>query len=165
MALSILESSEDLRREVSRSYPVLDHSSLHSLYSYGGLAEKCSNNWSILLFNCRLHSHCNDPSLEDPIPQEYALYLCPAGPLNDILMEFWRESRCQCGKNKAHENFPHITLSDFFTVSYFCVWGDNGLNGILVSLTVVVVTSLAVQCTIWVKLKIKLRGNFTLHLC
>uniref|UniRef100_A0A8C6XXU3 Ubiquitin associated and SH3 domain containing A n=1 Tax=Naja naja TaxID=35670 RepID=A0A8C6XXU3_NAJNA len=62
-----------------------------------------------------LHSHCNDPSLEDPIPQEYALYLCPTGPLNDILLEFWRESKCQCGRNKAHENFPHITLSDFFT--------------------------------------------------
>ncbi|KAF7251171.1 Ubiquitin-associated and SH3 domain-containing protein A [Varanus komodoensis] len=30
-------------------------------------------------------------------------------------MEFWRESRQQCGKNKAHDNFPHITLSEFFT--------------------------------------------------
>uniref|UniRef100_A0A8D0L8X8 Ubiquitin associated and SH3 domain containing A n=1 Tax=Sphenodon punctatus TaxID=8508 RepID=A0A8D0L8X8_SPHPU len=62
-----------------------------------------------------LHSHCNDPSLDDPIPQEYALYMCPSGPLNDKFQEFWKESRKQCGKNKAHENFPHITLSDFFT--------------------------------------------------
>ncbi|XP_054829368.1 ubiquitin-associated and SH3 domain-containing protein A [Eublepharis macularius] len=62
-----------------------------------------------------LHSHCNDPSLDDPIPQEYAIYLCPTGPLNDKLMEFWRETKQQCGKNKAHEIFPHITLSEFFT--------------------------------------------------
>ncbi|NXH12973.1 UBS3A protein, partial [Bucco capensis] len=62
-----------------------------------------------------LHSHCNDPSLEDPIPQEYALYLCPTGPLHNHLQEFWKESKRQCGKNRAHEIFPHITLCDFFT--------------------------------------------------
>ncbi|XP_019381019.1 PREDICTED: ubiquitin-associated and SH3 domain-containing protein A [Gavialis gangeticus] len=62
-----------------------------------------------------LHSHCNDPSLDDPIPQEYALYLCPSGPLHDKLQEFWRESKRQCAKNRAHEIFPHITLCDFFT--------------------------------------------------
>ncbi|XP_026506625.1 ubiquitin-associated and SH3 domain-containing protein A-like [Terrapene carolina triunguis] len=62
-----------------------------------------------------LHSHCNDPSLDDPIPQEYALYLCPTGPLHDKLQEFWKESKNQCARNKAHEIFPHITLCDFFT--------------------------------------------------
>ncbi|KFP17797.1 Ubiquitin-associated and SH3 domain-containing protein A [Egretta garzetta] len=62
-----------------------------------------------------LHSHCNDPSLDDPIPQEYALYLCPTGRLHDHLQEFWKESKRQCGKNRAHEIFPHITLCDFFT--------------------------------------------------
>ncbi|CAM4410863.1 ubiquitin-associated and SH3 domain-containing protein A isoform X1 [Lepidochelys kempii] len=62
-----------------------------------------------------LHSHCNDPSLDDPIPQEYALYLCPTGPLLDKLQEFWKESKNQCARNKAHEIFPHITLCDFFT--------------------------------------------------
>ncbi|KAJ6667643.1 hypothetical protein lerEdw1_016764 [Lerista edwardsae] len=62
-----------------------------------------------------LHCHCNDPSLEDPIPQEYALYLCPTGPLNDKLMEFWEETKHQCGKNKAQDISPHITLSEFFT--------------------------------------------------
>ncbi|XP_069437729.1 ubiquitin-associated and SH3 domain-containing protein A isoform X2 [Ovis canadensis] len=62
-----------------------------------------------------LHCHCNDPSLDDPIPQEYALFLCPMGPLLDKLQEFWRESRRQCAKNRAHEVFPHITLCDFFT--------------------------------------------------
>ncbi|KFQ13987.1 Ubiquitin-associated and SH3 domain-containing protein A [Leptosomus discolor] len=62
-----------------------------------------------------LHSHCNDPSLDDPIPQEYALYLCPTGCLHNHLQEFWKESKRQCGKNRAHENFPHITLCDFFT--------------------------------------------------
>ncbi|NWZ15997.1 UBS3A protein, partial [Agelaius phoeniceus] len=62
-----------------------------------------------------LHSHCNDPSLDDPIPQEYALYLCPRGRLHSCLQDFWRESKRQCGKNRAHEVFPHITLCDFFT--------------------------------------------------
>ncbi|NXP27776.1 UBS3A protein, partial [Scytalopus superciliaris] len=62
-----------------------------------------------------LHSHCNDPSLDDPIPQEYALYLCPTGPLLGRLQEFWKESKRQCGKNRAHEVFPHVTLCDFFT--------------------------------------------------
>nr|XP_021396006.1 ubiquitin-associated and SH3 domain-containing protein A isoform X1 [Lonchura striata domestica] len=62
-----------------------------------------------------LHSHCNDPSLDDPIPQEYALYLCPRGRLHGRLQDFWRESKRQCGKNRAHEVFPHVTLCDFFT--------------------------------------------------
>lgn len=66
---------------------------------------------------CRLRCHCNDPSLDDPIPQEYALFLCPTGSLLEKLQEFWRESRRQCTKNRAHEVFPHITLCDFFTVS------------------------------------------------
>ncbi|XP_043362898.1 ubiquitin-associated and SH3 domain-containing protein A isoform X3 [Dermochelys coriacea] len=46
---------------------------------------------------------------------EYALYLCPTGPLHDKLQEFWKESKNQCARNKAHEIFPHITLCDFFT--------------------------------------------------
>ncbi|KAL4833706.1 hypothetical protein H8958_004823 [Nasalis larvatus] len=62
-----------------------------------------------------LHDHCNDPSLDDPIPQEYALFLCPMGPLLEKLQEFWRESKRQCAKNRAHEVFPHVTLCDFFT--------------------------------------------------
>lgn len=69
------------------------------------------------LLRYRLRCHCNDPSLDDPIPQEYALFLCPTGPLLDKLQEFWRESKRQCAKNRAHEVFPHITLCDFFTVS------------------------------------------------
>nr|XP_014988310.2 ubiquitin-associated and SH3 domain-containing protein A isoform X3 [Macaca mulatta] len=62
-----------------------------------------------------LHDHGNDPSLDDPIPQEYALFLCPTGPLLEKLQEFWRESKRQCAKNRAHEVFPHVTLCDFFT--------------------------------------------------
>ncbi|XP_059020785.1 ubiquitin-associated and SH3 domain-containing protein A isoform X4 [Mustela lutreola] len=62
-----------------------------------------------------LRCHRNDPSLDDPIPQEYALFLCPTGTLLEKLQEFWRESKRQCTKNRAHEVFPHITLCDFFT--------------------------------------------------
>ncbi|KAI6079482.1 Ubiquitin associated and SH3 domain-containing protein A [Aix galericulata] len=43
----------------------------------------------------KLHSHCNDPSLDDPIPQEYALYLCPTGCFYNRLQEFWKESKRQ----------------------------------------------------------------------
>uniref|UniRef100_A0A5F9CQV3 Ubiquitin associated and SH3 domain containing A n=1 Tax=Oryctolagus cuniculus TaxID=9986 RepID=A0A5F9CQV3_RABIT len=62
-----------------------------------------------------LRCHCDDPSLDDPIPQEYALFLCPTGPLLERLQDFWKESRRQCARNRAHEVFPHVTLCDFFT--------------------------------------------------
>ncbi|CAI5772498.1 ubiquitin-associated and SH3 domain-containing protein A [Podarcis lilfordi] len=90
---------------LAAEFPV--HTALKALAATGQKSAEDAAKW--------LHSHCNDPSLEDPIPQEYALYLCPTGALNDTLMEFWKESKNQCGKNKAHEVFPHITLSEFFT--------------------------------------------------
>ncbi|XP_061485445.1 ubiquitin-associated and SH3 domain-containing protein A [Rhineura floridana] len=90
---------------LAAGFPV--HTALKALAATGQKTAEEAAKW--------LHSHCNDPCLEDPIPQEYALYLCPTGPLSDVLMEFWRESKQQCGKNKAHEGFPHITLSEFFT--------------------------------------------------
>ncbi|XP_069491751.1 ubiquitin-associated and SH3 domain-containing protein A isoform X3 [Ambystoma mexicanum] len=62
-----------------------------------------------------LRSHHNDPSLDDPIPQEYAVYLCPSGPLATRLQDFWTASQRQCSRNRAHESFPHVTLCDFFT--------------------------------------------------
>ncbi|XP_048202463.1 ubiquitin-associated and SH3 domain-containing protein A [Perognathus longimembris pacificus] len=62
-----------------------------------------------------LHAHRQDPSLDDPIPQEYALFLCPTGPLLEKLQAFWRASQRQCARNRAHEVFPHVTLCDFFT--------------------------------------------------
>ncbi|KAJ1070552.1 hypothetical protein K5549_003531 [Capra hircus] len=83
------------------------HTALKALAATGRKTAEEASNW--------LHCHCNDPSLDDPIPQEYALFLCPMGPLLDKLQEFWRESRRQCAKNRAHEVFPHITLCDFFT--------------------------------------------------
>uniref|UniRef100_A0A8C6DF99 Ubiquitin-associated and SH3 domain-containing protein A n=1 Tax=Moschus moschiferus TaxID=68415 RepID=A0A8C6DF99_MOSMO len=83
------------------------HTALKALAATGRKTAEEASNW--------LHCHCNDPSLDDPIPQEYALFLCPTGPLLDKLQEFWRESRRQCAKNRAHEVFPHITLCDFFT--------------------------------------------------
>uniref|UniRef100_A0A8B9Y2Z6 Ubiquitin associated and SH3 domain containing A n=1 Tax=Bos mutus grunniens TaxID=30521 RepID=A0A8B9Y2Z6_BOSMU len=83
------------------------HTALKALAATGRKTAEEASNW--------LHCHCNDPSLDDPIPQEYALFLCPTGPLLDKLQDFWRESRRQCAKNRAHEVFPHITLCDFFT--------------------------------------------------
>ncbi|XP_031752246.1 ubiquitin-associated and SH3 domain-containing protein A [Xenopus tropicalis] len=62
-----------------------------------------------------LKSHDKDPSLDDPIPQEYVLYLVPTGPLAVTLSNFWAESLRLCGRNRAHSCFPHITLCEFFT--------------------------------------------------
>ncbi|XP_053313721.1 ubiquitin-associated and SH3 domain-containing protein A [Spea bombifrons] len=62
-----------------------------------------------------LRSHKKDPTLDDPIPQEFILYLIPSGPLGDTLEDFWEQSLKLCGWNKAHASFPHMTLCDFFT--------------------------------------------------
>ncbi|XP_008575131.1 PREDICTED: ubiquitin-associated and SH3 domain-containing protein A [Galeopterus variegatus] len=83
------------------------HTALKALAATGRKTVEEASDW--------LRCHCNDPSLDDPIPQEYALFLCPTGPLLERLQEFWRESKRQCAKNRAHEVFPHVTLCDFFT--------------------------------------------------
>ncbi|KAG7269699.1 hypothetical protein CRUP_021438, partial [Coryphaenoides rupestris] len=61
-----------------------------------------------------LFSHVDDPFLDDPLPREYVLYLRPTGPLLHQLTQYWQQSRLTCGKNKAHNIFPHITLCQFF---------------------------------------------------
>ncbi|XP_075856100.1 ubiquitin-associated and SH3 domain-containing protein A isoform X2 [Microcebus murinus] len=83
------------------------HTALKALAATGRKTAEEAADW--------LHCHRDDPSLDDPIPQEYALFLCPTGALLERLQEFWRESRRQCAKNRAHEVFPHVTLCDFFT--------------------------------------------------
>lgn len=59
-----------------------------------------------------------DPFLDDTLPREYVLYLRPTGPLAQKLSEFWQQSKQFCGKNKAHNIFPHITLCQFFMVKH-----------------------------------------------
>ncbi|XP_008825635.1 ubiquitin-associated and SH3 domain-containing protein A [Nannospalax galili] len=83
------------------------HTALKALAATGRKTAEEASDW--------LRCHRGDPSLDDPIPQEYALFLCPTGALLEKLQEFWRESRRQCAKNRAHEVFPHVTLCDFFT--------------------------------------------------
>ncbi|XP_021534838.1 ubiquitin-associated and SH3 domain-containing protein A isoform X1 [Neomonachus schauinslandi] len=83
------------------------HTALKALAATGRKTAEEASNW--------LRCHRDDPSLDDPIPQEYALFLCPTGSLLERLQGFWRESKSQCTKNRAHEVFPHITLCDFFT--------------------------------------------------
>uniref|UniRef100_A0A452VP94 Ubiquitin associated and SH3 domain containing A n=1 Tax=Ursus maritimus TaxID=29073 RepID=A0A452VP94_URSMA len=83
------------------------HTALKALAATGRKTVEEASNW--------LRCHRDDPSLDDPIPQEYALFLCPTGSLLERLQEFWRESKRQCTRNRAHEVFPHITLCDFFT--------------------------------------------------
>ncbi|KAK1155963.1 ubiquitin-associated and SH3 domain-containing protein B-like [Acipenser oxyrinchus oxyrinchus] len=77
-----------------------------ALVSTGGRSVQAACDW--------LFSHIDDPFLDDPLPREYVLYLRPSGPLAHKLSEFWQQSRMSCGKNKAHNIFPHITLCQFF---------------------------------------------------
>lgn len=80
-------------------------------------------NLTLLSPSLRLFSHVGDPFLDDTLPREYVLYLRPTGPLAQKLSEFWQQSKQICGKNKAHNIFPHITLCQFFMVnrsSSFC---------------------------------------------
>uniref|UniRef100_A0A8D3CDB9 SH3 domain-containing protein n=1 Tax=Scophthalmus maximus TaxID=52904 RepID=A0A8D3CDB9_SCOMX len=80
--------------------------SLKALVSTGGKNVQAACDW--------LFSHVDDPFLDDPLPREYVLYLRPSGPLLQQLSFFWQQSRVSCGKNKAHNIFPHITLCQFF---------------------------------------------------
>ncbi|XP_043936974.1 ubiquitin-associated and SH3 domain-containing protein B [Protopterus annectens] len=77
-----------------------------ALVSTGGRSVQAACDW--------LFSHIDDPFLDEPLPREYVLYLRPTGPLAQKLSEFWQQSRLMCGKNKAHNIFPHITLCQFF---------------------------------------------------
>ncbi|KAH0623296.1 hypothetical protein JD844_031460 [Phrynosoma platyrhinos] len=77
-----------------------------ALASTGGRSVQAACDW--------LFSHVCDPFLDDPLPREYVLYLRPTGPLAQKLSEFWQHSKQLCGKNKAHNIFPHITLCQFF---------------------------------------------------
>ncbi|XP_029429635.1 ubiquitin-associated and SH3 domain-containing protein B isoform X2 [Rhinatrema bivittatum] len=77
-----------------------------ALASTGGRSVQAACDW--------LFSHIDDPFLDDPLPREYVLYLQPSGPLAQRLAEFWQLSKQMCGKNKAHNIFPHITLCQFF---------------------------------------------------
>nr|XP_019941035.1 PREDICTED: ubiquitin-associated and SH3 domain-containing protein B-like [Paralichthys olivaceus] len=81
---------------------------LKALVSTGGKNVQAACDW--------LFSHVDDPFLDDPLPREYVLYLRPSGPLLQQLSLFWQQSRLSCGKNKAHNIFPHITLCQFFMI-------------------------------------------------
>ncbi|KAM8927235.1 ubiquitin-associated and SH3 domain-containing protein B isoform 2-T2 [Pelodytes ibericus] len=77
-----------------------------ALASTGGRSVQAACDW--------LFSHVDDPFLDDPLPREYVLYLRPTGPLAQKLSDYWQQSKQMCGKNKAHNIFPHITLCQFF---------------------------------------------------
>uniref|UniRef100_A0A665VGK9 Ubiquitin-associated and SH3 domain-containing protein B-like n=1 Tax=Echeneis naucrates TaxID=173247 RepID=A0A665VGK9_ECHNA len=79
---------------------------LKALVSTGGRNVQAACDW--------LFSHVDDPFLDDSLPREFVLYLRPSGPLQNQLSHFWQQSRVTCGKNKAHNIFPHITLCQFF---------------------------------------------------
>ncbi|XP_076975094.1 ubiquitin-associated and SH3 domain-containing protein A isoform X2 [Tamandua tetradactyla] len=98
-------ASSALESLLASGFPA--HTALKALAATGRKTAEEASDW--------LCCHSNDPSLDDPIPQEYALFLCPTGTMLENLQEFWKESKRQCAKNRAHEVFPHVTLCDFFT--------------------------------------------------
>ncbi|KAF7241249.1 Ubiquitin-associated and SH3 domain-containing protein B [Varanus komodoensis] len=95
------------RRIAASALTICCHSSVR-------LPAFCSPEMTIPFPCCRLFSHVCDPFLDDSLPREYVLYLRPTGPLAQKLSEFWQQSKQLCGKNKAHNIFPHITLCQFF---------------------------------------------------
>jgi len=77
----------------------------------------------------RLLSHVNDATIDVKVARDYILYLCPVGQLQQEFFDFWQKSYQECGWNRAHNYFPHITLCSFFQVHelahlfnylYFC---------------------------------------------
>lgn len=65
-----------------------------------------------------LLSHSNDCTLDQKTCQEYILYLCPVGPLQKQLADYFERTKLQCGWNGAHAYFPHITLCHFFKAEH-----------------------------------------------
>ncbi|XP_067849499.1 ubiquitin-associated and SH3 domain-containing protein A-like isoform X2 [Heptranchias perlo] len=94
-----------LESVLSMGFP--EHTAQKALAATGRRSPQEAADW--------IFAHRNDPTRDDLIPQEYVLYLCPSGPLWDKLMAFWTESQKCCGRNRAHEVFPHVTLCGFFT--------------------------------------------------
>lgn len=77
-----------------------------------------------------LLTHVYDSTLDEHIPREYILYLCPDGPLLNEIKKFCKASLEQCEWNESHNYLPHITLCSFFQViqAINSIFGSSNFN-------------------------------------
>ena len=85
----------------------------------------------------------NDPTLDESVSRDYIIYLCPVGELQIALLHFWKRSLADCGWNRAHNIFPHVTLCSFFKVNQCVVICDQFSTAFLQNLEKYVLNMLA----------------------